>query len=136
VLALALGASGIAHAKAAAVPKFSSCKKLNARYPHGVGRVGARDKTTGTPVTTFVRNNKLYEANKGRDRDKGQGRLREGLSRPVDDLTVPELHEIICADCEREACVDVAEQEGWGCWFGIDGELYAFCANCSEREFG
>jgi hypothetical protein len=49
--------------------RYKNCKALNAKYPHGVGRVGAKDKTTGTPVTTFRRNNRLYEANKGRDRD-------------------------------------------------------------------
>jgi Excalibur calcium-binding domain len=53
-----------------AVPRFPNCKALNAKYPHGVGRVGARDKTSGTPVTTFKRSNALYEANRGRDRDK------------------------------------------------------------------
>ena len=53
-----------------AVPRYANCKSLNAKYPHGVGRVGARDKTSGTPVTTFKRSNALYEANKARDRDK------------------------------------------------------------------
>ena len=37
----------------AGVPvKYSNCKALNVKYPHGVGLVGARDKTTGEPVTT------------------------------------------------------------------------------------
>jgi hypothetical protein len=44
---------------------------LNARYPHGVGRVGARDHTSsGDPVTDFKRSNKLYVENRGLDRDK------------------------------------------------------------------
>jgi Excalibur calcium-binding domain len=54
-----------------AVPgQYRNCTALNKRYPHGVGRVGARDKTSGVPVTTFKRSNRLYELNKGRDRDK------------------------------------------------------------------
>jgi hypothetical protein len=47
---------------------------VNKRYPHGVGRVGARDKTSGTPVATFRRSNLLYRTamryNRGLDRDK------------------------------------------------------------------
>ena len=43
---------------------------LNRVYPHGVGRYGARDHTSGTPVTNFRRSNRLYRQNKGLDRDK------------------------------------------------------------------
>jgi hypothetical protein len=47
---------------------------VNKRYPHGVGKVGARDKTSGTPVTNFKRSGRLYRLamsyNKGLDRDK------------------------------------------------------------------
>jgi hypothetical protein len=32
---------------------------VNKRYPHGIGRAGAHDKTRGTPVTTFKRTTKL-----------------------------------------------------------------------------
>jgi hypothetical protein len=39
-----------------------------------VGRVGARDRTSGMPVTTFRRSNVLYRTalryNRGLDRDK------------------------------------------------------------------
>ena len=49
---------------------YRNCTALNHIYPHGVGRVGARDKTTGTRVTNFKRSNKLYRENKGSDRDK------------------------------------------------------------------
>lgn len=58
-------ASDFAEAK-----RFPNCKALNARYPHGVGRVGARDKTSGTPVTNFKRSNRLYRQNRHLDRDK------------------------------------------------------------------
>jgi Excalibur calcium-binding domain len=57
-------------AAAGAPGKSANCEALNARYPHGVGLVGARDKTTGEPVTTFKRSNRLYRLNIGRDRDK------------------------------------------------------------------
>jgi len=49
---------------------FKNCTALNKDYPHGVGRQGARDKTSGTPVTTFKVSNSLYAANRGSDRDK------------------------------------------------------------------
>ena len=57
-------------ADAAAVTRYANCKALNAKYPHGVGLPGARDKTTGTPVTNFTRNRAVYLANTARDRDK------------------------------------------------------------------
>ncbi len=74
-LATALVSSASAVSAATAVPPpWKNCTQVNKKYPHGIGRVGARDKTTGTPVTTFKRSNKLYELalknNKGLDRDK------------------------------------------------------------------
>jgi hypothetical protein len=50
--------------------EFRNCTALNKVHPHGVGKVGARDKTSGTPVTNFKRNNKLYRENRKSDRDK------------------------------------------------------------------
>ncbi len=55
---------------AGAARSYSNCKALNKDYPHGVGRSGARDSTSGRPVTNFKRNAGLYNANKSRDRDK------------------------------------------------------------------
>jgi hypothetical protein len=55
---------------AGAVTQYPNCKALNVRYPHGVGLPGARDHTSGVPVTTFTRNRAVYLANTGRDRDK------------------------------------------------------------------
>jgi hypothetical protein len=53
---------------------YKNCTNLNKRYPHGVGRANARDKTSGEPVTTFKRSNRIYRAatsyNGGLDRDK------------------------------------------------------------------
>src|SRR5262249_2047737 len=39
---------------------FRNCTNLNRRYPHGVGRIGARDRTLGRPVTNFFRSTPLY----------------------------------------------------------------------------
>jgi hypothetical protein len=50
--------------------KYRNCKALNRRYRHGVGRWGARDKTSGVPVTNFKRSNLLYQQNRHLDRDK------------------------------------------------------------------
>jgi hypothetical protein len=44
---------------------FPRCSALNSFYPHGVGRHGAKDKTKGSPVTTFYRDEGLYRANDG-----------------------------------------------------------------------
>ncbi len=48
---------------------FANCADMNAVYPHGVGRSGAVDHTSGTPVTNFYVNTALYNANTARDRD-------------------------------------------------------------------
>jgi hypothetical protein len=59
---------------AAIPPLYKNCTNLNKKYPHGLGKVGARDKTSGTPVTNFKRSTKLYNLamshNRGLDRDK------------------------------------------------------------------
>jgi hypothetical protein len=58
----------------AAPPLYKNCTNLNNRYPHGLGRIGARDHTSATPVTTFKRSTKLYKLamsyNRGLDHDK------------------------------------------------------------------
>ena len=70
-LTIALAATlGGPPADAAAATRYANCKALNAKYPHGVGLPGARDKTTGTPVTNFTRNRAVYLVNAARDRDK------------------------------------------------------------------
>jgi Excalibur calcium-binding domain len=65
VVALAAGALVVAVAPApgstVAVPYvWQSCTKVHTKYPHGVGKLNARDKTSGTPVTTFKRSTRLY----------------------------------------------------------------------------
>jgi hypothetical protein len=49
--------------------KFPNCTALNKRFAHGVGLRGARDHTSGTPVTNFRRSRPLYRANRQLDRD-------------------------------------------------------------------
>lgn len=58
-------------AGAAVRPKeYKNCTALNKVYKHGVGRVGAHDRSSGTPVTNFTRNTKVYRLNTKSDRDK------------------------------------------------------------------
>jgi hypothetical protein len=77
VLALVFSAPAAAHKPNH--PPYTNCKTLNTKYPHGVGRVGARDRAMNggvlsDPVTNFRRSNAIYAAamahNKGLDRDK------------------------------------------------------------------
>ena len=60
----------LASAPAEAATKYKNCTALNKKYPHGVGMPGAKDKTSGKPVTSFKRSKALYKANKTKDRDK------------------------------------------------------------------
>ena len=58
-----------------AIPRlYKKCDNFNAKYPHGVGRIKAVDKTTGDPVTNFKRSTRLYNLavsfNRGLDRDR------------------------------------------------------------------
>jgi hypothetical protein len=54
--------------------KFKNCTALNKVYAHGVGKSGARDRTSGTPVTDFKVSTSLYKKiikfRKSLDRDK------------------------------------------------------------------
>lgn len=53
---------------------FENCTSFNKKYPHGVGKKDAKDKTSGTPVTSFKKSTKLYKkamkANSRLDGDK------------------------------------------------------------------
>lgn len=61
--------SVVAPATTKPIKEFANCTELHKVYPHGVGRVGAVDRTSGRGVTDFERNNKLYELNQKSDRD-------------------------------------------------------------------
>ncbi len=60
--------------KATAKYKFKNCTALNKTYKHGVGKSGAKDKTSGKRVTNFKKSTSLYKKvigyKKGLDRDK------------------------------------------------------------------
>jgi Excalibur calcium-binding domain len=53
---------------------YRNCTNFNKRYAHGVGKLRARDRTSGTPVTSFRRSTRIYNIamshNRGLDRDK------------------------------------------------------------------
>jgi Excalibur calcium-binding domain len=73
-IAILSGLALVLAAPATSAPQATSslrnCTALNKVYRYGVGRWGARDHTSGTPVTNFKRSNRLYRANRGLDRDK------------------------------------------------------------------
>ena len=75
VMAALLVLAASASAAREAIPiKWKNCTVVNKRFPHGVGKLRAHDKTTGTPVTNFRRSTALYltamHYNRGLDRDK------------------------------------------------------------------
>ncbi|MEO9138779.1 MAG: DUF1524 domain-containing protein [Jatrophihabitans sp.] len=70
VLAVFAGCLTSTAADAKPAHRFRNCTDMHRTYPHGVGKVGARDKTKSKPVTTFTRSNALYAANKASDRDR------------------------------------------------------------------
>ena len=70
-LTLSLGLVATASsANAAPGRTFKNCTALNKTYAHGVGRPGARDKTSGSPVKNFKVDKATYNANARSDRDK------------------------------------------------------------------
>jgi hypothetical protein len=69
-VAAVAGAAVLASQATTAVPRFKNCA-MHRKYGNGVRRVDARDHTSGTPsMRTFLRNDKLYAANRALDRDK------------------------------------------------------------------
>jgi hypothetical protein len=61
IAAVVLVAAVTAAPVAKAPPWVKNCTALNKKYPHGIGKAKARDKTSDTPVTTFKRSTKLYK---------------------------------------------------------------------------
>jgi hypothetical protein len=55
---------------ATSAKSYANCTALRQDYPHGVGRPGARDHTSGKPDTRFFVSAALYDANTKSDRDK------------------------------------------------------------------
>jgi hypothetical protein len=69
--ALVVGSAALAAPAGATTARhFANCDAMHRVYPHGVGKPGAHDHTSGTPVTSFTRSVPLYNANAGSDRDK------------------------------------------------------------------
>ncbi len=56
---------------------FDNCTAFNEKFPHGVGRKNAVDRTSGTTVTTFLRSNKKYATamKKNDDLDRGGDKI-------------------------------------------------------------
>ena len=70
LLAAPMVAMSSSAAAAAGPHAFKNCTALNKTFHHGVGRPGARDKTSGTRVTNFTRSKAWYNKNTKSDRDK------------------------------------------------------------------
>jgi Excalibur calcium-binding domain len=70
----AVAFSVLAGAAGAVPAPWKNCTVVNKRYPHGIGKVTAHDRTSGDPVRNFKRDTKLYNLamryNRGLDRDK------------------------------------------------------------------
>jgi hypothetical protein len=56
---------GAVDSASGAVRHWSSCAAMQRVHPHGVGKVGAHDKTSSTPVRNFYKNTALYLGNNG-----------------------------------------------------------------------
>ena len=64
VLVVGSAFAGIADGKKKIPPVYKNCTALNKKYPHGLGKAGAHDKTkskSGAKVTTFKKSTKLYK---------------------------------------------------------------------------
>jgi hypothetical protein len=67
-----------ASARRQAIPaRWKNCTFVNKRFPHGVGKLRAHDRTTGTPVTLQAQ----YAALPPRDALQPRARPRQGRHR-------------------------------------------------------
>lgn len=78
--AVVLSATAVPATAAPAPKSYKNCTELNKVYPHGVGKKGARDKTSGKPVTTFRVDNTLYNLNDGGFRQYDLDRDNDGIA--------------------------------------------------------
>jgi hypothetical protein len=65
---------------AAKAKSYTNCTALHQAYAHAVGRQGAHDKTSGSPVTNFKVSNSLYAANDGGPGDHDLDRDNDGVA--------------------------------------------------------
>src|ERR687888_451939 len=89
VVAMGVAAIGLsvgqapAATDAAAIPYlWQNCTHVHTKYRHGVGKVGAHDRTSGTPVTTFYRSTRLYKIAMSYNGQRGYNldRDRDGIA--------------------------------------------------------
>jgi Excalibur calcium-binding domain len=80
LLALVSMTSVLAPTSAAKTPSvYKNCTNLNKKYPHGLGRGNAREKTKGDErVTNFKRNTRLYR--KAMSHNRRLDRDRDGIA--------------------------------------------------------
>jgi hypothetical protein len=90
-VAAAIGIAGVgfgagqapaANGEAAIPYLWQNCTHVHTKYRHGVGKVGAHDRTSGTPVTTFYRSTRLYNIAMSYNRERGYNldRDRDGIA--------------------------------------------------------
>jgi Excalibur calcium-binding domain len=59
-------------------PLYRNCAALNIRYPHGLGKTTARDKTARVPVRNFWKSNRLFAL--AMSYDRGLDRDHDGIA--------------------------------------------------------
>ena len=68
------GVAAVLAAAPAQAVSWTNCTNVQKTYPHGVGKVTARDRTSGVPVINFKNSNAVYaaamQARSGLDGDK------------------------------------------------------------------
>jgi hypothetical protein len=70
--AIVLGNASAPAAATSAIPYlWQNCTHVHTKYRHGVGKVGAHDRTSATPVTTFYRSTRLYNIAMSYNRARG-----------------------------------------------------------------
>jgi hypothetical protein len=81
-VAIVLGVAPVPAATGAVPSLWKNCTNVHKKYPHGVGKLYARDKTSGTPVTTFKRSTRLYNIAKSYNSERGYNldRDKDGIA--------------------------------------------------------
>ena len=73
VIAVSTGLAAAGAASARMPPLYRSCAALNAKYPHGLGKTTAKDRSAGAPVRNFFKSDRFFKIamsyNRGLDRD-------------------------------------------------------------------
>jgi hypothetical protein len=57
----------------------------------------------------------------------------ERLHRRIEETRAAPGHPLLCSECDR---LSIGRASGWTMRLGHDDELYAFCPECDEQEFG